>query len=134
MKRTFKILPLLLVLLLALTACTGDLWSDALYTENTALGTGSTSFIFIVEAEGRSVEFSISTDKENLSEVLHDVGIVDGEYGQFGLYIKSVNGIVADYDANGAWWGLYIGDKAADTGASGVTVENGATYKMVYNK
>ena len=134
MKKTVRILALLLLSLVILTACTRDLWRDAVYTEDMSLGTGGTVFTLVVEAQDKSVNFTVSTDKANLGEALLEVGIVDGENGQYGLYVKSVNGIVADAEKSGAWWGLYIGDKAADTGVSGITVEDGATYKLVYSK
>lgn len=133
--KTSKLILILLLLSVCLTACgSTDPWQNAKYTEDTTLGEGSISFNLIVEVEEHKVNFTVLTNDDNLGEALLGVGIVDGEDGQYGLYIKSVNGIVADYDTDGAFWGVYIGDKAADTGVSGITIEGGATYKLVYTK
>ena len=133
--KTSKLLVIMLAALISLTACTSvDPWQSATYKEDTALGEGSITFTLIVEVEEHAVTFTVSTDEENLASALMEVNLVDGEDGAYGLYLKSVNGVVADYDANGAWWGVYVGDKAADTGVSGITVENGGTYKLVYSK
>ena len=133
--KTNKLLLILLLLSVCLTACgRTDPWQSAKYTEDTTLGEGSITFNLIVEVEEHTVNFTVLTSKENLGEALLGVGLVDGEDGPYGLYVKSVNGVVADYDVDGAFWGVYIGDKAADTGVSGITIENGATYKLVYTK
>ena len=60
--------------------------------------------------------------------------LVEGEESSYGLYIKKVNGILADYDANGAYWSVYEGENMAMTGVDGIELKNGGVYKLVYTK
>lgn len=109
-------------------------WKNAQYVKNTAIGEGKTKFEFIVTADGKSVKFDVSTDKENLAEALLDLKLIEGEDGAYGLYVKKVNGITADYDVDQSWWGLNVNGESSMSGASGVTVEASARYEFVYSK
>ncbi len=129
-----------ILLVLSLASCakeipaTDTLWSGATYTGDTTLGEGATSFSFTVEAGEKSVVFTIQTDETNLEKALTGVNLVEGTYDAYGLYVKKVNGILADYDIDQSYWSLYIGGSMAMSGISGVTVTDGAVYKMVYKK
>ena len=110
------------------------LWKDALHVEETSLGTGKTEFRFTVTADGKSLNLEVSTDKENLADALLELGLLEGEDGPYGLYVKKVNGILADYDVDQSWWGLNVNGETSMSGASGVTVESGAQYEFIYSK
>lgn len=110
------------------------LWADAKYTEDTEFGNGGKTIDVIVEVEEKSVKFSIKTDKDNVGDALVEHGLIDGEEGAYGMYIKSVNGMFVDPDAGDSYWAVYIGDEAAMTGIDGVEVIDGATYKLVYTE
>lgn len=109
-------------------------WKNALYKEDQTLGVGKTTFTFEVEAEGKSVVFTINTNLEYLGEALVKNKLVEGENGPYGLYIKKVNGIKADYDEDGAYWGFYQDGEYMTSGADTTKIENGAHYKVVYEK
>ena len=42
--------------------------------------------------------------------------LIAGEDSQYGLYVKTVNGITADYDTDGSYWAFYIDGEYAQTG------------------
>ncbi len=109
-------------------------WKDALYVKDTTLGEGKTKFNFTVTADGKSVDFALSTDKGNLADALLELKLIEGEDGAYGLYVKKVNGITADYDVDQSWWGLNVNGESSMSGASGVTVEAGAHYEFIYSK
>ena len=59
----------------SLAACkeptpTDVLWEDALYTEDTTLGSGSKTITVKVTAGEASITFTIKTDKENLADAM----------------------------------------------------------------
>ena len=127
------------ILVFSLASCgeekeTGDLWQDALYTEDTALGEGDQSFTLIVEAADKSVTFSIASDSKTVGEALLALELIDGEESQYGLYVKVVNGITADYDVDGTYWAFYVNDTYAVTGVDSTDVVHGALYKLVRTK
>ena len=68
-------------------------------TAVTVLGEGETKFLFtVVDKDGAETDFEIHTDKEIVGEALLELGLIEGEEGDFGLFVKAVNGIVADYE------------------------------------
>lgn len=99
------------------------------------VGEGETDFTLkVVYADGSTDYFAVKTDAEDLGTALLDAKLVEGEMGDYGLYIATVNGVTADYNADGSWWGFYIGDEMAQVGVSDTKVEDGAEYALKYEK
>lgn len=95
------------------------------------LGEGEKSFTFtITDADGNETELTVNTDKTIVGESLQELGLLAGEEGPYGLYVKTVNGITYDYDADGKYWAFYINGEYALTGADETEIENGATYSF----
>ena len=109
-------------------------WADALYTEDTEFGEGAKTVICEVKAEDKTVTFTVKTDKDTVGEALMENGLVEGDEGPYGLYIKKVNGILADYDVNQSYWAFYIDGEMASTGVDGAEITEGVTYQLVYSK
>ena len=130
---------LLLVVLIAAMALTGagcdntqkDPETTAASGDVTVLGEGSKVFDFTVfDFEGNVTDFEIYTDKETVGDALSDLGLIEGEEGAYGLYVKVVNGIKADYDTDGKYWAFYIDDELAPTGADTTAIEEGKVYSF----
>lgn len=109
-------------------------WKEATYQEDTELGEGALTVKVTVKAEEKSITFTLHTDKTNLAEILLEQKLVEGEDGAYGLYIKKVNGILADYDVDQTFWSLEQKGEALMTGVSGVTVSGGEEYELVRAK
>lgn len=93
------------------------------------LGEGETRFDFtVVDQEGQETLFEIHTDKETVGEALQDVGLIEGEEGDYGLYVKTVNGITADYDKDGVYWAFYVNGEYAAEGVDSTKITEGDTY------
>ena len=110
------------------------LWADATYRSGKTFGEGAKTIQVEVKAEGKSVTFTIKTNAENLADALVENNLVEGDLSQYGLYIKRVNGILADYDIDGSWWGVQINGEDADTGASYIVIEDGGHYELIRAK
>lgn len=128
-----------LMLLLSLAACkakpaAGGLWKDALYTADTTLGSGATVLTAEVEAEDKTVRFTVKTDAATVGEALLSAGLLEGEAGPYGLYIKKVNGMLADYDVDQTYWAFYINDDYATSSADLTPIADGEIYRFVYSK
>jgi hypothetical protein len=101
----------------------------------TVKGEGSTVFYFnVVDKDGNETKFEIHTDKTIVGEALLELGLIEGEDGPYGLYVKKVNGITADYDVDGTYWAFYIGDEYGMTGVDLTEIEAGATYAFKVSK
>lgn len=142
MKKTFitKLsLVLALLMMCALVSCdlfgqNKDPWEDAIYTENTEVGTGSKIVEVEVVVKEHSVTFTIHTDAETLGEALIAHGIIEGEQGEYGIYIKRVNGILADYDVDGSYWGFYQNGEYVMSGVDFTAILGGEHFELVYSK
>ncbi|MGN0453452.1 MAG: DUF4430 domain-containing protein [Ruminococcus sp.] len=110
------------------------MWADAQYTEDTTVGEGSTKFYFEVVAGDNSVTFTVNTDEEILGDALLKNELVAGDESQYGLYVKTVNGILADYDLNGYYWSFTKNGEMMMTGVDGETIEADAHYEMTLAK
>lgn len=103
--------------------------------ESNVLGEGDTKFtLSVVDQDGNETQFEIHTDKETVGEALLECGLVEGDEGEFGLYVKKVNGIEADYDKNGTYWAFYINGEYATTGVDSTTITEGDTYSLKVEK
>lgn len=101
----------------------------------TVKGEGNTVFYFnVVDADGNTVKFEIHTDKTTVGEALLELGLIAGENSDYGLYVKTVNGITADYDTDGTYWAFYVGDEYGMTGVDMTEITPGATYAFKVSK
>ena len=108
---------------------------QAVEVQPTVLGEGQTVFTFtVVDKEGSETHFEIHTDKETVGDALLELKLVDGEVGQFGLYVKVVNGVTADYNVDKTYWAFYINGEYAFTGIDATKVEAGAAYMFKVEK
>lgn len=107
-------------------------WENAVYKENAEIGTGAHSVQIEVKIGNKSVTLDVKSDKDNLADILTESGLAEGDVTEYGLYIKKVNGISADYDADGAYWSLCKNGEITSVGASEITISNGEHYELAY--
>ena len=130
---------LILTLGLCLVACDkaekpADLWQDALYTEDTELGDGEKTLLIDVVAEDKAVTFTIHTDEKTVGAALQHHNLIEGENSAYGMYVKVVNGITADYDVNKAYWSFNKDGEYMQTGVDVTEFADGDSYELVYTK
>ena len=141
MKKTIKTTILLLfafALVLALVSCntvkkTG-LWEDAEYRKDMEFGKGSKTVVVEVKAEDEMVSFTIHTDKTTVGAALLEHGLIEGEDSIYGMYVKVVNGMRADFDEDQSYWGFYIDGELSFTGVDTTEITEGVTYQLVYTR
>ena len=101
----------------------------------TVKGEGATLFYFnVVDKDGNETKFEIHTDKTIVGDALLELGLIAGEEGPYGLYVKTVNGITADYETDGTYWAFYEGDSYGMTGVDLTEIKAGATYAFKVSK
>lgn len=88
--------------------------------------------VLVVHSDGSEKTFTYTTDAEYLAEVLVAEELVVCEEGQYGLTIQAVDGVAAQWETDGAYWALYIGEEYATTGISLTPVTDGTTYRLIY--
>ena len=142
-KTTSFILCMVLIVAMALSTsgCNGSQKNEtpsASSTSNvssssdvTVLGEGSTVFPFsVTDQDQNTTQFEIHTDKETVGDALLELDLIAGDESEYGLYVKTVNGITADYDKDGKYWAFYIDGEYAMTGVDSTTITDGASYSF----
>ena len=83
-------------------------------------GGNKTITLTVVYADASTKDFTIKTNEDNL---------IAGDESEWGLYVKTVDGVTADDSAH-QYWALYIGDDYASTGVDSTPVNDGDTFKL----
>ena len=100
-------------------------------TESQELGKGNTKFTFTVtDAKGKETSYEIATDKKTVGDALMELGLISGDEGPYGLYIKTVNGITVDYEKDGKYWAFYVDGEYAQKGIDSTEITESATYSL----
>lgn len=128
----------ILGLLACLVSCTGraqkNVWDDATYTVDTELGSGAKTVTVEVTADEKTVTFTVHTDADTVGAALMEHNLLAGEDSQYGLYVKTVNGMLADYDVDQFYWAFYVDGAYAMTGVDTTEIAEGVTYQLVRTK
>ena len=101
-------------------------------------GEGSKAYtVEVIDDTGASTVYEGTTDAEYLSELMDELAAAedfsyDGYDSDYGLYITTVNGLLADYDTDGAYWSIYVNGEYGMYGADSQVVTDGDAFSFVY--
>ena len=132
----FLCMMLIMAMALSTTGCSDDKKvSQEQSADATILGEGATSFTFIVvDKDGKETPFEIHTDKTIVGEALQELNLLEGEEGEFGLFVKKVNGIEADYNKDGVYWAFYVNNEYAIKGVDETNISPEDIYMFKVEK
>ena len=138
-KITSLLLCMMLIVAMALTAgCGGKKQDDTSAGQEVSvnkLGEGKTQFNFtVVDKDGKETAFDIHTDKTTVGDALLELGLIAGEEGAYGLYVKQVNGITADYDVDQTYWAFYQNGEYMMSGVDTTEIKGGEAFEIVHSK
>lgn len=103
--------------------------------DGATLGEGAHSFTLeIVDGEGNTITATVQSDEETVGEALKALDIVQGDESEFGMYIKTVNGITADYDVDQTYWAFYVDGDYAQVSADMTAITDGSVYRLAVEK
>ncbi len=116
-----------------------EVWDNAVYTSDTTVGEGAKTVKLYVTAAENTVVLTVRTDAEKLGDALLALNLISGDSSEYGLYVKVVNGMTADYDTDGSWW--FFNKVAADgtremmpVGVDGAVIADGESYELAMTK
>lgn len=123
---------LIAAMALCMTACNDNTTtSDPISSGVTESPKAEVKFTFVVvDVDGKETSFNISTDKTTVGDALLEEGLIAGEDSQYGLYVKTVNGITLDFDTDGKYWAFYVDGAYVSAGVDTTEIEPGATYSF----
>lgn len=129
-------MALIAAMALFATGCSGKKTAETVdgttvYADGDVVGEGAKQFTLVIaDKDGNETRLEIHTDKDIVGEALLDNQVVAGEDSQYGLYVKTVNGITADFDTDGVYWAFYIDGEYAMTGVDATEITEGVTYSL----
>ncbi len=99
------------------------------------VGRGKKNFIFIAtQKDGKQTRYSVKTDKKTVGEALLELKMIDGEEGDYGLYVKSVEKTVLDFNKDGYYWAFYVDGEYAQKGIDQTKIKNSSVYELRASK
>ena len=100
-------------------------------TVSTVLGEGATVFpLTVLDADGKTTAFEIHTDKKTVGEALLALNFIAGDNGEYGIYVKTVNGMTVEYENGGKYWAFYINGEYAMTGVEKTPITPDTAYQF----
>lgn len=94
--------------------------------------------IEVVNSMEKSTVYELKTDAEFLRQAMEEASeqglTFDGEEGDYGMMVNTVNGETADYNIDGAYWSFYVNDEYCNYGIDEQPVEDGDAFAIVYTK
>ena len=85
--------------------------------------------VTVVHGDGSKRDFKFGTDAEYLGQALREQKLVEGEEGEFGLFIKAVDGETADVSLD-QWWNVTKGGEMLMTGVDMTPVADGDAFEL----
>ncbi len=109
--------------------------TDSAVSDAETIGEGKTAFEFsVVHKDGSQKVYNVKTDKKIVGEALAENGIIDGEQGDYGIYVKTVDGEKLDYEDDGYYWSFYVNDEYAMSGVDTTEIKDGENYQFKAEK
>ncbi|MCD8068032.1 MAG: DUF4430 domain-containing protein [Lachnospiraceae bacterium] len=90
--------------------------------------------IEVIDNEGETTTYSVKTDAEYLRQAMDETeGLTyEGTESEYGMYVETVNGVTADYNADGAYWAFYVDGEYCNYGIDSQPVNDGEVYTIEY--
>ena len=121
----------LVVLIVAMTL----IWTN--FREKPVEGSKAIT-IEVIDSKEESQVYELKTDAQYLIEAMEEAkeqGLTyEGEEGQYGRSVSTVNGGRADYTLDGAYWSFNVNGEYCNYGVSEQPVEDGDAFEIVYTK
>lgn len=125
MKKNTKIIVAVVAIIAVIAGMLGIYFGTR---PDTAEGTKKIT-VEVVYKDETSKEFKIKTEREFLGEALQDEELVEGEKGQYGLFITTVDGCTAD-SAKQEWWCITKDKGQVNTSADLTPIADGDHYEL----
>lgn len=95
---------------------------------------GKNISIEVVNQAGQATVYEVSTDAEYLKQAMDEAegltyGGADSEYG---MMIDTVNGELASYTENGAYWSFYVNGEYCNYGIETQPIVDGDTFQIIF--
>lgn len=125
-----KIITAIIVLVILMVAA---LVLYMFYGQKPSSGSKSIN-LSVVYVDGSRDDYELRTDEEYLLDAANEIdgltieGHTDGSY----FYMDTINGVSADYTAEGAYWAIYVDGAYGNYGIKDQPIADGVSYEIRY--
>ena len=90
--------------------------------------------IEVVNDKQERTTYELNTDAEYLRQAMEEAeGLTfSGAESEYGMMVDTVNGVKADYNENGAYWGFYVNGDYCNYGIDDQPVLDGDAFSIEY--
>lgn len=90
--------------------------------------------IEVTGKSGDTEKYQLNTDAEYLRQAMEETeGLTfSGAESEYGMMVDTVNDDLADYNADGAYWGFFVNGEYCNYGIDTQPVEDGDVFGIVY--
>jgi hypothetical protein len=92
--------------------------------------------IVVEDSNGKEKMYTTETKAKYFSGAMEDTeGLTfEGTSGEYGLMITTINGLVADYNTDSAYWAFYLNGSYCEYGIDEQPVSDGDIFRIEYTK
>jgi hypothetical protein len=116
----------LMLAAVVLLASLGTLW---LLSRPTATAGAKHITVTVVAEAAQRKDIAIDTDAAYLRQALESQALIAGEQSQYGLFVKTVDGVTAD-EGKQQWWCFTKGGQSLMTGVDDTPVADGDRFEI----
>lgn len=128
--RKIALTVLSLVMILSFAGCM--VVSDDVEGSNN--GTVKNFTFTAVFPDGSEKSFELKSDAKTVGDALIKEGLISGEKGAYGLYVKTVCNVTVDADKDKQYWAFYVNNEYATSGVDTTKTEEGFKYSFKAEK
>ena len=90
--------------------------------------------IEVISKEEISTKYELQTDAEYLRQAMEEAEGLEftGSESEYGMMVETVNGELADYNVDGAYWAFFVNGDYCNYGTDTQPVEDGDAFSIVY--
>lgn len=90
--------------------------------------------IHVIDDQNNVTTYDVKTDAKYLQGAMEDADGLkfSGKDSDYGLMVDTVNGLRADYDLDGAYWGFLVNDEYCDYGMNEQPINNKDVVTIQY--
>ncbi len=88
----------------------------------------------VLNQENQTSEYSVQTDAEFLRQAMEEAEgfTFDGEEGQYGFTLFTINGETHDWNVDGSYWAVYVNGEYGQYGIDSQPVKDGDVFRFEY--
>lgn len=88
----------------------------------------------VLNQENQTSEYQVKTDAEYLRQAMEEAKdfTFDGEEGDYGFTLYTVNGETHNWNTDGSYWAVYVNGEYAQYGIESQPVKDGDVYRFEY--